>query len=66
LLPFDAEWRDLVDEVDVTDEHAPAAIPLETQIVQYLTCFLALFHCIQESLVLVSNHLSTTPTSNWD
>jgi hypothetical protein len=66
LLPFDAEWCDLVDEIDVSDEHAPAAIPLETQIVQYLTCVLALFHCVQILLVLVSNHLSTTPTSYWD
>jgi hypothetical protein len=66
LLPFDAEWCDLVDEIDVSDEHAPAAIPLETQIMQYLTCVLALFNCVQESLILVSNHLSTTPTSYWD
>ena len=32
LLPVDAERGDLVDEVDVPHEHAPAAISLEAQV----------------------------------
>jgi hypothetical protein len=66
LLPIDAEWSDFVYEVDVTHEHSPAAVSLETQIKKYLTCVLTFFHCVQILLVLVSNHLSTTPTSYWD
>jgi hypothetical protein len=66
LLSIDAERSDFVDEVYVTDEHTPAAVSLKSEIMECLACVLAFFDCVQEFLILMSNHLSTTPTSYWD
>ena len=44
LLPGDAEGGDLVDEVDVPHEHAPAAVTLEADFVQRLPGILAFVH----------------------
>ena len=66
MLPVNAEWGDLVDEVDVPHEHAPAAVTLEADFVQRLPGILAFVHGLPELLVLVRNHLSATPTPYWD
>ena len=64
-MSVNAEWCDLIDKVDVPNEHSSAAVEVETKIVEDFSGVLPLRDSILILLVLVGYDLPATPTSDW-
>ena len=60
------KWHNLVYEVDMAEEHSPAAVSLKTEIIQDLCWILSSFHSSAEFLVKVPYYFPACEASDWD